>query len=271
MTICCGDRQKFLRNHLARIIIATGFWFLWTKFFNIIESAYGKCNIKNYDSKISCLKAGHFWSGFDLSGHAFILIYSSLILIEEAKPIIGWDNIKEYLRMEEYSRKQQDMSPSSNPLKNLNDEEFKNLKDLYTKYTPIIRLFFVLMTVLQLLWDIMLVATMLYYHRMIEKVLSGAIAILTWFFTYRAWYPNNSLLPDPAGKGNFNYQQKTAPSVPLRRTTSASSKLGKNEVPKFMGMPIYNQPRSQTSTESTEIPAPSTGKYDFQPPAPKFL
>jgi hypothetical protein len=231
----------------------------------VIESAYGKCNIKNFDTKSSCIKAGHFWHGFDLSGHAFILIYSSLILIEEAKPIMGWDNIKDHLRMEEYSRKQQDNAPTSNPLRNLGDEEIEKLKELYTKYTPIIRLLFVAMTILQLLWDVMLVATMLYYHRMIEKFLSGVIAILTWFFTYRAWYPTNSILPDPAGKGSFNYQTKSAPSVPLRRTTSANNtRLNKNE-PKFMGIPIYNQNKSETSE------APATGKYDFQPPPPKFL
>lgn len=42
----------------------------------------------------------HFWNGFDISGHAFILIYSSLVLIEEAKPIIGWESIRES-RMDE--------------------------------------------------------------------------------------------------------------------------------------------------------------------------
>jgi hypothetical protein len=41
--------------------------------------------MKGYETKRGCLKAGHFWNGFDISGHVFILIYSSLVLIEEAR------------------------------------------------------------------------------------------------------------------------------------------------------------------------------------------
>lgn len=180
LTLCCGNLGKFLKHHLPRIVIATVFWFTWTKLFNVIETGFGRCNVKGFETKRGCLKAGHFWNGFDISGHAFILIYSSLVLIEEARPIVGWDNIKEHLRLEEYRRKTQDASPSSNPLRNLNNDEISSLKYLYEKYTPTIKLLFVAMTVLQVLWDIMLVCTMLYYHRMVEKVLSGIIAILTW-------------------------------------------------------------------------------------------
>lgn len=79
--------------------------------------------MKAYETKRGCIKAGHFWSGFDISGHVFILIYSSLVLIEEARPIIGWDNIKEHLRIEDHYRKVQDTSASSNPLRKLNTGE----------------------------------------------------------------------------------------------------------------------------------------------------
>ncbi|CAO1357443.1 unnamed protein product [Diamesa tonsa] len=275
LTLCCGNLGKFLKHHLPRIVIATVFWFSWTKLFNVIETGFGRCNMKGFETKSGCLKAGHFWNGFDISGHAFILIYSSLVLIEEARPIVGWDNIKEHLRLEEYRRKTQDASPSSNPLRNLNNDEISSLKYLYQKYTPTIKLLFVAMTVLQLLWDIMLVCTMLYYHRMVEKVLSGIIAILTWYFTYHAWYPSKSILPDAAGKGDFNYQQKVvaAASSPLRRKNSLlQNKTKENH---FMGMPIYtgNQAgRPQQSDLNVENAIPSTpGKYDFQAPPPKFL
>lgn len=250
--LCCGNREKLIKEHLPRIFIATFFWFVWTKMFNFIETMYGRCNVKNYDSKITCLKSGHFWNGFDISGHAFILIYSSLVLIEEAKPIIGWENIKEHLRNEEHNRSNREDS-SSNPLRNLEDDELRNVKALYEKYTPVIRILFISMTALQLLWDVMLLCTMLYYHRMIEKVLSGIFAILTWFFTYRAWYPANSLLPNSAGQGKFIYQKsKIQPAVPFRKQSlnygnSATSTSRTNDVPKFMGMPIYTQ--RPTTTE----------------------
>lgn len=245
--LCGGNREKLLKEHVPRILIATFFWFVWTKTFNFIETMYGRCNVKNFDTKIACLKGGHFWNGFDISGHAFILIYSSLVLIEEAKPIIGWENIKEHIRNEEHNRGAHEDS-SLNPLRNLEDDELKKVKMLYEKYTPAIRVLFITMTALQLLWDVMLVCTMLYYHKMIEKVLSGIFAIITWFFTYRAWYPVNSLLPNSVGQGKFMYQKlRSQPAVPFRKQSlnygstgpSATSNSRPGEGPKFMGMPLY--------------------------------
>lgn len=253
LVVCCGNRAKLIKEHLPRILIATAFWFVWTKLFNLIETSYGRCNVKNFDTKISCLKGGHFWNGFDISGHAFILIYSSLVLIEEARPIIGWEYIKEHLRNEEHNRITNE-DASTNPLRILDDAELKKTRDLYEKYTPYIRVLFVSITALQLLWDVMLVCTMLYYHKMIEKVLSGIFAILTWFFTYRAWYPTPSLLPNVAGNGNFIYQKFKPASmqqIPIRKqsatygpTTSSpasSSSRTPDGTPKFMGMPLYTQ------------------------------
>jgi hypothetical protein len=237
--------------------------------------------MKAYETKRGCLKAGHFWHSFDISGHTFILIYSSLVLIEEAKPIVGWDNIKDYLRLEDHNRKTQEAGVSSNPLRALNDSEILVLKTLYEKYTPIIRLLFVGITVLQLLWDIMLVCTMIYYHRMAEKIVSGIIAIVTWYFTYRAWYPAKSILPMSAGKGLFNYQQKivSITSTGLgRRASLLSAKTPRpsttatkpSEVPKFMGNPIYKSQAQRSELNSDNL-LPSQGKYDFQQPPPKFL
>lgn len=250
--LTCGNMQKLAKDHLPRIIIATAFWFLWTKMFNVIETVYGRCNVKNFDTKTLCLKGGHFWNGFDISGHAFILIYSSLVLMEEARPIIGWEYIKEHLRNEEHNRIAHEEA-TTNPLRNITDEELRKLAQLYEKYTPLIRILFVCMTVLQLLWDVMLVCTMLYYHKMIEKVLSGIFAILTWFFTYRIWYPQPSLSPNLPGTKKFLYQ-KAKPAtlpVPLRKqsanygtsitSTGTSSNRTPEGIPKFMGMPLYAQ------------------------------
>uniref|UniRef100_A0AAG5D6Z4 Uncharacterized protein n=1 Tax=Anopheles atroparvus TaxID=41427 RepID=A0AAG5D6Z4_ANOAO len=260
VTLCCGDSQRLLRNHLPRLGIATVFWFVWTKLFNLIESSYGRCSARGFDAKIACLKAGHLWNGFDISGHAFILIYASLVLMEEARPIIGWESIKDLMRNEEHNRSSNESSQTSNPLKSLKDEDLKALKYFYNRFTPTIRLLFVGMTMLQLLWDVMLVGTMLYHHRMAEKVLSGIIAVVSWFVTYRAWYPIPSVLPDPVGKGLFNYQSITKPESGLRRRasllqpSSGSSASGaaatgaaglggiagsSKEIPKFMGMPLY--------------------------------
>lgn len=257
-TICCGDAKKFVKHHLPRIVIATVFWFVWTKLFNIVESAYGRCNVRNFPTKSSCLKAGHFWHGFDVSGHAFILIYSSLVLIEEAKPIIKWETISEHLRNEQHNRSISE-TVSVNPLKHLSDDEIKMLKYLYNRYTPAIRTLFIGMTALQILWDVMLVCTMLYYHKMVEKVVSGIVAVLTWYFTYRAWYPS-SFLPDPAGRGNFIYQKGKPEPIVLRRQPSLTPQPTgtplRPQVPKFMGMPLYAAMRQQQQ-QSANTPNPN--------------
>ncbi|XP_017843248.1 fat storage-inducing transmembrane protein [Drosophila busckii] len=264
-TLSCGDMKRMLRHHFPRIVIATFFWFFWTKLFNFVETAYGRCTTKGYASKSSCLKAGHLWQGFDISGHAFILIHSSLVLIEEARPILKWETIKEHLRNELHNRSVSEQV-SSNPLRNLNEEQMRSLQFLYTRLTPIIRTLFIGMAALQLLWDIMLVGTMLYYHRMIEKVVSGILAILTWYFTYRFWYPTPGLLPEAPGQGVFHYQQHHyqpaqhhhhRDSFPSKRGTnlpngaqSAPSSSSQQQIPKFMGMPLYTNVKTASLVQA---------------------
>ncbi|CAG9088129.1 hypothetical protein JYU34_021148 [Plutella xylostella] len=245
-TTCCGNQRIILTKHLPRILIATVAWYTWTTVFNIIESKYGRCNARNYDTKILCLKNGHFWNGFDISGHCFILIYSSLILIEEARAINGWERIKDYIRDEQFSRSVGDKAPSTNPLKNISQAELAILKKSYDAYTPYVRLLLIAITALQILWDVMLVSTIMYYHIMVEKFVSGVIAILTWFVTYRVWYTIPHLLPDLPGDAVFKYNKAkpAPPTAPIKKRLSTTN--GKH----FMGMPINN--RSQEAEVTNE-------------------
>ncbi|XP_047534579.1 acyl-coenzyme A diphosphatase FITM2 [Vanessa atalanta] len=244
-TTCCGKRKIIFTGHLLRLLIATVFWYTWTTIFNIIETKYGRCNSKQFDDKVTCLKNGHFWNGFDISGHCFILIYSSLILIEEARAINGWERIKDYIRDEIYYRSVNDKSPSVNPLRNIKTDELNILKTSYEKFTPYVRAFLIVIALFQLLWDVMLVSTILYYHIMVEKFISGIIAILTWFVTYRVWYTIPNILPNLPGQGVFKYNSdKTATAnIPQRRRSIISN--GKH----FMGMPIN---KSQEPVESND-------------------
>lgn len=240
---CCGKRRLVVISHLARLVVATFCWYLWTTIFNIIETNYGRCT-KPYDTKMLCLKNGHFWNGFDISGHCFILIYSSLVMIEEARAINGWERIKDYIRDEEYYRSTEDKSISMNPLKNITVHELTTLKKSYEQFTPYIRALFISICCLQILWDVMLVSTILYYHIMVEKFVSGIIAILTWFITYRAWYTIPYLLPNLPGEGVFRYNKDKSVTAPLLRKRKSTTN-GKH----FMGMPIY---KNQESLETVE-------------------
>lgn len=245
---CCGQKQLIIKHHLLRICIATFFWWLWTSLFNVVEASFGRCALKQFTTKGSCLQAGHVWNGFDISGHTFILIYGSLFLIEETRCIENWDSIKEHLRLENHHRSSRDPTQNMNPLRNLSDVEMRELQLNYTKYTPYIRALFISITLLQVLWDVMLVCTMLYYHIMIEKFLGGVLAILTWFFTYRMWYAHPKIFPHLPGQGVFKYIKKKSetPSVPRRRTGSIVNGRG----PLFMGRPIYQQQDAQDEANS---------------------
>ncbi|XP_075225052.1 acyl-coenzyme A diphosphatase Fitm [Lycorma delicatula] len=246
-TTCCGKREKVVK-HLSRLGIATATWFIWVNLFNYIERSYGKCNVKNdiYQSKSACLAKGYFWQGFDLSGHAFLLVYSSLVIIEEARAVIGWEGIRDMIRNEDHARAINDSSTIGTSLKGLSLKDFESLKQSYEKFTPYVRILFISMSVITVLWDFMLINTMLYFHHMVEKFLSGLIAVSMWFITYQIWYSTPNILPELPGEGMFKYKDtKQSKEVPLKKKPSL---LLKGELPKFMGMPLTGL-RNQDNVE----------------------
>lgn len=251
-TIGCGRRPILLR-HLSRIVLATVAWLAWTKLFNYVETNYGRClNTRDIQlqSKAKCLHSGRFWSGLDISGHTFILIYSSLILAEEGASLVGWEGIKDLVMREEHTRATPNET-STGPLRNISNSDLEFLKKAHRALTPYLRGLFVVMTLQQLLWDIMLVSTVLYYHIMIEKFLGGVAAVITWYVTYQWWYKlTKNGLPAP-GDGLFKYNE-TRTSSDLGAARARRNTLnGTNQVPKFMGMPI------RTTTQETAEPSPS--------------
>jgi hypothetical protein len=205
-TYCCGKRCQVLR-HFARLAIATVAWYGWTQMFCYIERLHGLCNILPgmFRTTGACVAGRYFSNALDISGHTFILTYSILVLIEEARPIVGWEYIRDIIRDEERARIFGDGSVTNAPLHGLSFEDLSSLKKSYEKFTPYIQLCFIAMALLCVLWDVMLVSTILYYHTMTEKLIGGAIAVLTWFFTYGYWYAMPQTLPKLPGDGLFKY------------------------------------------------------------------
>lgn len=192
---CCGDRA-LVKRHLSRLAVGTAAWFFTTNFFLVFESYTGYCSSDKHSARSSCLGNGHRWLGFDISGHAFLLIYCNLLIMEEAKSLCGWERIAEIIRNEKYV--------DESPLKGISEERLVVLRHSYHKLTPFVRLLFLAMTLLSVLWDVMLVCTVLYFHTMVQKALGGVIAILEWFVTYRVFY-QLSWSPGLPGQGLFKY------------------------------------------------------------------
>lgn len=243
----CG-RRYILLKHLARTLVATVAWSLWTWSFRVVEKHLGRClNTRDplLQNKPSCLQAGWFWSGLDISGHAFILVYSSLILAEEASSFLGWEGISDLVMREEHTRNTSDEA-SARPLRNLDKEDLAFLKKTHQALTPYLRGLFVAMTLQQLLWDMMLASTILYFHSMVEKLVGGLIAVLTWYVTYHWWYKLPKMRLSAPSEGLFRYNESkgskdAAPAVRARRNTLNG--IG----PTFMGMPLRTGQESASS------------------------
>ncbi|GAB6033089.1 hypothetical protein CHUAL_012702 [Chamberlinius hualienensis] len=194
---CCGERRR-VQRHLSRLVVGTAVWFFCTKSFVIIESLTRYCpNGSTTLSQKECISK----PGFDISGHAFLLIYCSLVLHEEAKAIRGWDRISDLIRDEAFDE--------DSVLKILSESELNSLKTLYEKYNHYVKGSFISITALGLLWDFMLVGTILYHHTISQKVAGGFIAIAAWFLTYKVWFTFD-MSPGLPGQGLFkyNFEQK---------------------------------------------------------------
>lgn len=259
LTFCCGRKDKVLK-HLIRLVIATLSWYFWVTLFLYIGSIVGSCNttpdaLKN---KHECLRKGLSWKGFDISGHSFILIYCSLVIIEESRAIIGWEGIEDLIRNEEYSRTSSNKDISS-PLRNLTSSDFEIVKDNYKKFTPVIRGLFIAMTGIVILWDSMLLSTMLYFHTTVEKLLGGFIAIFMWFLTYKYFFTLPAHIPEMPGEGMFKYRDSR-----LTRDitfTKRSKSDDKGQLPKFLGMPLYGLQQNVLQEKNT---LPSNNGFELK-------
>uniref|UniRef100_A0A8D8YND6 FIT family protein CG10671 n=1 Tax=Cacopsylla melanoneura TaxID=428564 RepID=A0A8D8YND6_9HEMI len=229
-TYCCSDRKQ-VGFHLLRLGVATFFWLFWTNMFQYVEGIYGRCGDAKFTRRAKCLDAGSRWSGFDISGHSFLLIYSVLIMIEESKPIQGWPRIQIDLDSEKHARSLNEKS-EKRFFQHLSLDEIKRTEKNFTSYRRYVCFNFIGVCVLSLIWDLMILTTAMYYHTMLEKFVSGLIAIFTWYVTYRVWFKVVGFPPVP-GAGSFKYYEpKEGSSLGVSASTSGTSPLTTNGVRK---------------------------------------
>jgi hypothetical protein len=173
--------KKAKINSIIRYVIATLYWYIlcrWAFFgpgiFNLIQLHYGKCEVpsKNSDNDESTfisttsLKCNRVhkgrWIGFDISGHVFLLVHSSLFLIEEIWPVL---RKQVYYLLDE----------------NTYAEKKQNAKKICCACL------FGLSLVL--LWFYTLWITTTHYHHFREKILGFLFPALYWFVCYHVLFP----------------------------------------------------------------------------------
>lgn len=200
-TYCCAKKQ-LVQKHMSRLLFATAWWYICTSVFEWVEHTTGFCSVSGHPNKKACIVAGGHWSGFDVSGHSFLLIHCALTISEEVRVMKFWSRIADYIDNEEFNSGQ-----SRNSKDRLSSSDLAVMKSAYEKHTPYVRALVVGLTVLIVIWDIMLMATVLYFHNMPQKLTGGALAILGWFLTYRMWYLSNDMWnPGLPGKGPVKFK-----------------------------------------------------------------
>ena len=152
-------------KHLSRLAVGTFGWYFWVNLFVYIEELTGFCEGEDsLTSKRSCHLQGFHWDGFDISGHAFLLTHSALIISEEIQ-------VKQWL-------------PA------LESEESVGRRP-HILLSPLIDLLFAGSSMLLILWEFMLVCTTVYFHNVQQKVFGALIALFTWHVTYGIWYKSD--------------------------------------------------------------------------------
>ncbi|XP_026101334.1 fat storage-inducing transmembrane protein 2-like [Carassius auratus] len=151
--------HTFVLRRLTSLLVATFIWYTCTETFSYIEDITGSCyesdtmQVIHSDiiaTKAACKEAGFIWDGFDISGHSFILAYSSLVIVEEMVPML---NIPQ--------------SDRNIPL-----------DCLYIALNAIVAI-----------WIWMFGCTSVYFHDIIDKTIGTLCGILGWYVTYGVWYP----------------------------------------------------------------------------------
>lgn len=195
-----GDDLRNIRQQMARLIVSVVLWFLCTGIFGHVERISGFCTKSAYPDRSACAVGGGRWLSFDVSGHCFLLIYCCLMIEEETRVYRNWDRITDLLN-------QARSGGDPVELMSLTEREKAVIREKHEKYTLWIRLGFLALTLLHLLWDFMVAITSLYYHNWPQKIAGVAVATAAWYLTYGLWYrmPRSPGMP---GHSKMKYQRK---------------------------------------------------------------
>lgn len=151
----------FVCKRLTCLVVATAIWYSCTETFFYIEDVTGVCYksdkmaeiLEGFNTKAECRNAGHFWDGFDISGHSFILSYSTLLIVEEMVPMLY-------------------------------------LVQHYQNRTTVLNALYLALNAIAIIWVWMFACTSVYFHNTFQKFLGTLFGVLGWYMTYKVWYMN---------------------------------------------------------------------------------
>ncbi|XP_009997080.1 PREDICTED: fat storage-inducing transmembrane protein 2 [Chaetura pelagica] len=163
-----GATKSFLMvlRRLSALLVGTVIWYVCTGLFIYIENLTGTCSTSGQPGQPQreCHRDNGIWSGFDISGHCFLLSYCTLMIVEEVAVLEG-------------------LSIDQN-----------------SKLHVVINSLFVSLCFLSMIWVFMFLCTAIYFHDFSQKLLGVLIGLSAWYGTYRFWYlkPFSPGLPLPS-------------------------------------------------------------------------
>ncbi|CAJ0593576.1 unnamed protein product [Cylicocyclus nassatus] len=166
------DKDKSVID-ILRLAVATGVWYISVGLFHRITEWTSRCDLSVRYSRMLCKEKGGVWiPGFDVSGHCFLLIYSMLVMAEEANAFREWHQVA-----------------------HRDDDAGLLMREKQERRTRLAQYFIVAMLILNIIWIKQLIISILYYHIMIDKVVGALVAIFWWYLTYHVLYPAGFLQP----------------------------------------------------------------------------
>lgn len=188
--------------HFGRVLVNHVIWYGMTSFFVWLRTRVGgECSNETLSDRKTCLSSGFEWFEFDISGHVFLLSFCVLVLSEEIAPLrsLVWRTLIKTPPTSPGKSTGKDKTPHTFPEKSTRKDKTAPTflgkstgkdKTPFNRYRLLLILYLLqTLTFLEMLLDfLMITATSLYFHTLIEKVLGLAFSLLFWYSTYHVIY-----------------------------------------------------------------------------------
>ena len=181
---------KVVCKNALRLLVAFLVWLAVTSFLDWVEHLSGKCSGSDlYSTKMECRREGLLWSGYDISGHSFILTYCALVISEELQVVRFWTDEKNPHSKNIHDNKNYHFKDSIVSSERMYANEGAHiLQEEFVTARYVSNVLYILCFALLLLWLILLAVTAMYYHTAESKVGGVSIGLSAWLCTYKLYF-----------------------------------------------------------------------------------
>ncbi|XP_078065071.1 fat storage-inducing transmembrane protein 1-like, partial [Mustelus asterias] len=186
-------------RHLSRLSVGTAVRLVCGRAFAWIEEVTGSCFqptgqglllLEGPNDQAGCLREGHLWLGYRVSAESFLLTYASLVLAEELAAF------RPYLRCR---------LPAGVPL----------------------RIIYLLAAIFLLLWNALLLVSVVFFHQYSQKIVAASFAQLSWHLTYHRWYLTRW---SPSRPAHDLFRRISSAAAPAKRCVCGALAAGVGEI-----------------------------------------